>query len=150
MKKLTTGESAQYGLYVSTRPLDIRFAGADGESLEGLPDANYVRLPTLAVVAAAPMLGGAFVLAFPLLVILASIVCVARLVAKAVHKSAGEHAYLAQPRWEPMTSYLNRGKDEEGKDGKVAEPGEAAKDDLVDLREVVKARRSSETNEESR
>ena len=150
MKKLTTGEAAQYGLYVSTRPLDIRFVGADGESLEGLPEANYVRLPTLAVVAAAPVLGGAFVLAFPLLVILASVVCVARLVAKAVHKTAGDHAYLAQSRWEPVTSYLNRGKDEDGEADKAAEPGDAAKDDLVDLREVVKARRSSETDEESR
>lgn len=66
------GQSAPYGLFVSFRPLDTRFVGAAGEELEGIPGAHYKRLPNMVAVAMAPVLGGLFVVLFPLVVLLVS------------------------------------------------------------------------------
>jgi hypothetical protein len=139
MKSYEANKPARYGLYLSTRPMDIRFVGADGEDLDGVSGASYRRMPTWAVIAAGPVLGGAFVLAFPLLVILASIACIARLVATRVKSAAGEHAHLAMPRWEPSTAYLNKGKGD-----KAERKGEG--DELIDLEERVAKKRADESD----
>ena len=136
MKFHQTMQPAPYGLYISTRPFDVRFVGADGETLDGLPGASYRRVPTLLALLLAPMLGGAFVIAFPILVIVAAVVGIARVAVREVRKAAGEHAWLASPRWEPSTSYLTKGE----KKGDVEE----VPTELADLRDEVGERRADE------
>jgi hypothetical protein len=128
MKSIRNHESARYGLYVALRHLDVRLVGADGERLEGLEGATYTRLPTLLTLLLAPVLGGAFVLAFPLLVI----VVVAAGLARRLALSAAEHA-VAPAGWEPATSYLNKG------EHRAELPSE-----LADLEALVKERRRHE------
>ena len=131
-------QPAPYGLYISTRPFDVRFVGADGESLDGLPGAAYRRVPTLLAVLLAPLLGGAFVIAFPILVIVAAIVGLARVMFGRARKAAGDNAWIASPRWEPSTSYLTKGQ----KKGDAEEPAE-----LADLRDEVDQKRANEDDE---
>lgn len=134
MKFHQSMQPATYGLYISTHPFDVRFVGADGETLDGLPGASYRRMPTLLALLLAPVIGGAFVMAFPVLVIVASVIGIARVAVRGAKKAAGEHAWLASPRWEPSASYLTKGE----KKG-AEEPTE-----LADLRGKVDERRADE------
>lgn len=139
MKTYQNNENAPYGLYLSFRRPDIRFVGADGESLEGVDGATYRRLPTPLVVAAGPVLGGLFVIAFPVLIILATIVGLGRLITTRVRATADEHAYLASGRYEPSMAYLNKGEGE-GEDAELA--------DLEKEVETARADEAGEKNEE--
>jgi hypothetical protein len=103
MKRYETGSEAPYGLYISGRPLDIRFVGADGESLEGQPGAKYGRLPMWTVVALGPAMGGFFVVAFPLLVIGALLVALSRAIAS---KLADQTAWVARGGYQPVAAYF--------------------------------------------
>lgn len=135
MKRTTTNQPANYGLYISTSHLDARFVGADGEALAGLEGASYVRVPTLLALMLAPVFGGAFVIAFPILVLVSVAAALAEKALRA-REASGGHAWLAGPRWEPAASYLSRGE-------KDAAPQEAAPE-LSDLRAEVDARRATE------
>ena len=111
MKRYETGESACYGIYLGQNLLDVRFVGADGETLEGRRGGRYLRLPTWLIVVLGPALGGAFVMAFPLLVIAA---VVATLGSVVVRKLAGRHAYVARAGWQPAAAYFKHDQAEAG------------------------------------
>ena len=96
-----TDARAPYGVYLSTRPLDVRFVGADGETLEGRPGVGYRRLPTALVVAAGPLFGALFVVAFPVLVAIG-------LLAALRARVADHPAWLAAPRFQPGAVRLQR------------------------------------------
>ena len=111
MKRYSSNHPAPYGLYVSARPMDIHFVGSDGEDLAGREGASYRRLPTWFIALLAPALGGAFVMAFPLLVIAA---VVGTLAVGAVRAFSGRHAYVAHSNWQPAAAYFEgkRGADD--------------------------------------
>lgn len=132
MKRIESNQPANYGLYVSTSPLDVRFVGADGEPLAGLEGATYRRVPTLLALLLAPLLGAAFVMAFPMLVLVS---VAAALASQLVRARETRHAWLAGPRWEPATSYLSRG---------TQSPAVDELPELRDLRAEVDARRAGE------
>lgn len=138
--KFQSTQPAPYGLYISTRPLDVRFVGADGESLDGLPGAAYSRVPTLLAVLLAPVLGGAFVIAFPILVIVAAVVGLLRVTFGGLRKAAGDNAWLASSRWEPSTSYLSKNEKKEGAD---------VPPELADLASEVDDKRAEEDSTRS-
>ncbi len=71
MKTYQTAELAPYGLYLSFKPFDLSFVGAEGEALEGQPQAKYSRIPTPMLIVLSPVIGGVFVIAFPILVLVA-------------------------------------------------------------------------------
>lgn len=136
MKRYQTGSEAPYGLFVSVRPLDVRFVGADGESLEGHAGAQYVHLPMWTVVALGPVLGGFFLISFPLLALAALLVVLGR--ATAGHL-ATRYAWVARSAYRPVMATF-RGDD----DG--APSGDAAEDcgGLEDLWEEVRERAECE------
>jgi hypothetical protein len=105
MKTSKNGDQVTFGVYASMKPVDIRFVGADGETLEGKAGALYRRIPTLAMVALAPVFGGVFVMAFPALVVMLAIVGLARFAGRQL---VGDTAHLAVMRWEPTTAYLKQ------------------------------------------
>ena len=49
MKTYMSGQSVPYGVYASLKPLDLRFAGAEGEILDGRDGTTYTRLPAALV-----------------------------------------------------------------------------------------------------
>jgi len=134
MKRYETGEAAPYGIYIARNVMDVRFNGADGEALEGRAGGRYLRLPTWLVVAVAPALGGAFVLAFPLLVIAA---IVGTLGVGAARKLGGNrHAYVARSGWQPAAAYFKQ---------EQASAGDAGDDpELAELEAEVAARAEAE------
>ena len=130
MERYTAGSKAPYGLYLSTKPLDIRLVNGEGEHLEGLRDASYMRLPMWMVVLFGPAFGGAFVLLFPLLVLASPI---AALMGRL--KTADDHAYVVRGGFQPAMSYF-KGEGEETHGDK----GEGADPNVADLQDEVKAR----------
>jgi len=127
-------DSAPYGVYVSTRPLDLRFVGADGEPLDGRKGATYRRLPTALVIATSPLFGALFVLAFPLIVAVAMVAVLwARL---ARHASTG-HTWLVHSRYQPTAAYLNPGRTDDDSEDQ----------ELDELRREIDTRRSPERSD---
>jgi hypothetical protein len=154
MKTYENGQSAPYGTYATAFPPDIRFVGADGETLDALPSAKYVRLPTPLVFAITPIVGGVFVLAFPVMVLVATGMALwmlaSRLLSRAnatvtsrVKETVDRHSYVVRQRWEPVTAYLDgKGDEEEG-------AGETHSSELEDLEAEVTERRQAERETET-
>lgn len=115
MKTYKSGENARYGIYIAPRALDFRFVGADGERLEGKDGASYLHLPALLVILASPVLGGVFVLGFPVLVVGFVAVMIAKLAGEQTRALYEQHLHLSINRWEPTTAYLNKVKKNEEK-----------------------------------
>lgn len=148
MKKYSANTPSPYGLYVSFSPADIRFVGSEGETLEGRAK-TYRKLPTALVVLSAPVLGGAFVLAFPLVVIFAIASIVTHLAVKRVRKAAERRVYLIEHQWQPQATFLNgeqkaksavTEKSVDPNAGPDTEPD--ASDPYADLREEIARRKN--------
>ncbi len=69
MNSYQSGKPVEYGLYVSPKNLDFRFVHGDNENLEGIKGAHYFKLPTPLAIVLAPILGGIFVMTFPLIIV---------------------------------------------------------------------------------
>jgi hypothetical protein len=65
MATLTGGTRVRSGYYVGTRSYGFVNVEKDGTALPGGAGERFVRVPVLAVMAAAPALGGLFVVALP-------------------------------------------------------------------------------------
>ena len=139
MKTYNAGSKVGYGLYVSPKALDVRFVGSDEETLAGTKGKAYFRMPTLLMVLAAPILGGLFVLAFPVMVLLMVVVAIARLIYKTAASAVEARSHLLEMNWQPSAAYLNKNKPEQ-KDG----ASEAKVTELKDLKDEVASRRRDE------
>jgi len=118
-KNFRTGQRVSYGMYVSARPLDVRFVGADGEKLEGREGAEYRHIPNALAMLAAPVLGGLFVISFPITIFVAA----ARALTQATGEKVDEAATLARSSYQPQAAYFKgeAGEDEQAQDEKVAD-----------------------------
>ncbi len=139
MKTYQSGKPARGGVYVAPRRFDLRVVGADGEALEGKPEAKYVRIPTPLVIAMGPAIGGAYVVAFPFVIIGALAVVLVGGVRRMASSAAENQAHLAQVRWQPGAAYLN-GSENAGTKGE----DESSGDELDDLEKEIRARREKE------
>ena len=108
MKTYQAGKQVEYGIYISPKSIDCRFVGADNETLEGKPNATYYRLPTIVAIAAAPILGGIFVMTFPLLIIMMFAYAVCKPLIDAGKYLAKESEFLGSFQWQPTAAYLNK------------------------------------------
>jgi hypothetical protein len=134
MKRYANGTEAPYGLYLSSNPPDATFVGSEGEVIDGQDGATYVRVPTWLLVVVAPLLGGAFVVAFPALV-LATILWV--LGSAAVKAVSRQHAYVVRVGWQPAMAHFKKGS--EAKSDEASEEPE-----LQDLEAEVSERAEAE------
>jgi hypothetical protein len=66
-KTFAGGSRVSSGYYVNGRTFEFANIPSDGGALPGGPEVKFVRIPTLVAMAAAPALGGLFVVAFPLI-----------------------------------------------------------------------------------
>jgi len=139
MKTYQSGQSVRGGVYVAPRRFDLRVVGADDEPLEGKKDAKYLRIPTLLLIALGPVIGGAYVVAFPFVIMIALAVVLVGGVRRMLSSAAENQAHLAQVRWQPGAAYLN-GSENAGK----ASEGEPPDDELDDLEKEIRARREEE------
>jgi hypothetical protein len=65
MTTFESGTAVKSGYYVDTAGFAVATVSSDGGKLPGAPGNRWVRVPVLAVMAVAPILGGLFVLALP-------------------------------------------------------------------------------------
>ncbi len=66
-KTFAGGTRVNSGWYIDAKSFSFASIEMDGGALPGSSDKKFVRMPTLAVMAAAPALGGLFVVALPFL-----------------------------------------------------------------------------------
>ncbi len=123
---------APYGLYVSTRPVDARFVGAEGERLDGIEGATYRRIPTPLAVLLAPVFGGLFVMAFPVVIFAAIFTAIARMVGAGAREAATSTARVATARYATAAAFV---------DGKGEDRPEGTEEELADLEAEVADRR---------
>ncbi len=64
-KTFESGSRVSSGYYVNARSFELVNVEKDGSVLPGKPGGKFVRIPTLVAMAAAPALGGLFVVALP-------------------------------------------------------------------------------------
>ncbi len=64
-KTFESGSRVSGGYYVNTRSFELVNVEKDGSVLPGKPGTKFLRIPTLLAMAAAPALGGLFVVALP-------------------------------------------------------------------------------------
>ncbi len=122
------GTRVNSGYYINARSFEFANIHQDGTTLPGGPDARFVRIPTLVAMAAAPALGGLFVVALPFL----GFGMVAYAVAKKVGLGAKEVAATVATAPMPAGSTALTGapaeKDASGKPEEHPETEELAKE----------------------
>jgi membrane-associated phospholipid phosphatase len=102
-------QTVEPGLYLNLRQFSFESV-EEAKALPGTSEAIYRRVPMLALVAAAPFLGLAFVVFLPFI----GFAMVAWLLGvKGMHLAAdavGAAARVVRPNWEPSLAFLNRSK----------------------------------------
>lgn len=133
-KTFAGGTRVSSGYYVNARSFEFANIHDDGAMLPGGPDKKFIRLPTLAVMAAAPALGGLFVVALPFI----GFGMVAYAVAKRFGAGAKEVAATVATAPMPAGSTALTGKPTEK--GASGEP--TAHPETEELAKEIEARRS--------
>jgi hypothetical protein len=137
MAKTYAGQTqVRSGYYVNAHSFELVNIDRDGGTLPGVPETRYVRIPTLLAMAAAPALGGLFVVAFPLI----GLGVIGQAVFRAITGSAKEVAATVATPAMPAGSTALTGKPTEA--GATGEPSrEAATDTLA---KEIEARRGQQ------
>ena len=68
-KTYAGGTQVSRGYYINARTFEFANIARDGMPLPARPDAKFLRIPTVVAMAAAPAIGGLFVIALPLIVV---------------------------------------------------------------------------------
>jgi hypothetical protein len=122
---LTAGTMARGGFYFNRDKLDlIAVSGKEG-LLPGADGQRYLRVPVLAVLFLAPLLGGLFVMFMPFIGFVLVFQHLGRLSISGVRRAARGLAFVVAPTWRPGEAYFA------GKEGekKQAKESTAAKTD---------------------
>ena len=116
MASFPGGTAVKRGYYIDGRQFEFATVERDGNALPGGPDRRWLRLPVIAVVAAAPALGGLFVISLPFLTFGLAAYAIAKKVATAVGAGARELGATLSPELRPGEAHLT------GKTEKEATP----------------------------
>ena len=139
----TAGDPVEYGVYLSLWPFDVQHVGVDGEALQGIGGANYRRVPMWAALLVSPILGGAFVLLFPLFIAAAIVYASGLLLRRGLSTLLGASPATEGPAvFAPGAAWLG-GRNGVRPTSAEAGDGEGA-EELVDLEREVEERRSDD------
>ncbi len=134
------GTQVRSGYYLDASSFRFTNVDRDGQALPGGADARWRKVPVLAVVAAAPVLGGLFVVALPFLGFGVTAYAVARKLGVGARKGAEELAATMAPPFVPGEAHLTGEPAGEGHDAAAA--GAAPADERVEAleREIAEKR----------
>ncbi len=132
-KTFVSGNRVNRGIYVNARSLQLVNVEKDGSVLPG-SNAKFVRIPTLVAMAAAPALGGLFVVALPFI----GFGVMAHALVKAVTGGAKEVAATVAAASMPAGSAALTG--QEAEKGATGEPVEHAETEK--LAKEIEAKRA--------
>ena len=131
MTRYTGGTQVRSGYYIEASSFQFVNVEKDGRALPGGADRRYVRIPTLAVMAAAPALGGLFVVALPFLGFGMGAVALARKLGLGAREGVTQiAATMATPAAAPGMAHLAGQPPEEAKEGEAA-PADARTEALA-------------------
>ena len=133
-KTFAGGSRVNSGYYIDAKSFSFANVEKDGGALPGPSDRKFVRIPTLAVMAAAPALGGLFVVALPFLGFGMVVYAVARKLGVGAKEIA---ATVATPAMPAGSAALTGKPAEEGATGEVAKDAKAE-----ELAKEIEAKRS--------
>ena len=112
---ITSGTPVKGGYYFNSRRWTFARVEKDGETLPGARNERWTRVPVPIVIAAAPVLGGMFVVAFPIIGLVAVGVAIGRKLGGGVRETATDLAANLAPGPLPGEAHLT------GKAGDKAE-----------------------------
>ena len=128
---MTAGTMVKGGFYFNRDKLDlIAVSGKEG-MLPGADGQRYLRVPVLAVILLAPVLGGLFVMFMPFIGFVLVFQHLGRLMLSGAKRAGRGLLFVVTPTWRPGEAYFA------GKEGvkKQAKETAAAKDDADKSRE---------------
>ena len=125
------------GTYLNTKRFALTQVSNDGDALPGAAGEEWVRVPTAVAIAAAPILGGLFVVAFPFVGLATVAAGVARKLAGGVKDGAADLAANLSAGPVPGEAHLT------GKPGEAGQPvaGEPSDPSLAALGKDIEAKR---------
>jgi hypothetical protein len=133
---ITSGTPVKSGYYWNAKRWTFTHVAKDGEALRGGSEDRWVRVPATLVLAAAPVLGGVFVLALPVFGAVAIGRALVRRVGGGVKESAADLAAHLAPGPVPGEAHLT------GKPGEE-HPAAPAKDPALEaLEKDIEGKRS--------
>jgi hypothetical protein len=106
MASYAGGSQVKSGYYVQAKSFEFTRVEKDGGALPGAGDVRWVRVPVLAVMAAAPALGGLFVVALPFLGFGVAAYAVAKKLGLGAKEKAEQLAATVSPGWVPGEAHL--------------------------------------------
>jgi hypothetical protein len=109
MKRYRGNQKVHSGVYFNLQEISFKSIDREGR-LPGTDQEEYLRVPTLALLIAGPILGGVYVIFLPLI----GLAMLAWLAVGKIVELAGYAAEAAvrvlRPAWEPGWAFLSRGK----------------------------------------
>jgi hypothetical protein len=127
----TAGAMVKGGFYFNRDKLDlVAVSGKEGK-LPGAEGQRYLRIPALAVVALAPVLGGLFVVFMPFIGFALVLQHLGRVSLAGVKRAGRGLLSIVTPTWRPGEAYF-AGKEGEKQEAKDAKDANADKDTPAD------------------
>jgi hypothetical protein len=126
MFRYTGGQTVKHGFYWNARTWQITLIEHQGGTLPGDGGARYARVPVVAMLLLAPIMGAAYVMFLPFIGFAMVLDFLARRVARGARAGALTLGAVVVPSWRPGEAYL--AKDEHGKDEKAKHEEEAGDD----------------------
>ena len=129
MRKHEGGEKVPGGFYWKQNNWEIEVVKGNEGTLPGKTDTTYVRIPTLAMLLGAPVMGGLFVIVLPFLGFAMLASHLGKKAVAGVKEAADEIGAAVGPAWQPGEArFAGKKKAKKGKKAgtKTAEEGETA------------------------
>ncbi|HEY7725895.1 MAG TPA: hypothetical protein VH880_11210 [Anaeromyxobacteraceae bacterium] len=145
MTRIEAGTAAKAGYYLNTRTWQVHPVAKDGERLPGEPGEKWMKVPVLAALALAPVLGLAFLVFLPFIGFYLTGEAALRPVLRAFRREAGELAATMAPGWQPGEAHLTGRHEESAPAAAKGPPPEApGKEPLEELAKEIEERRAAE------
>ncbi len=106
MKSYYGGETVKSGFYFSFRDKDLVDLGTDFESLPGVNEDRYVRIPSVLMVLAGPLIGLLYVIFLPLISFVMLLYVIGKRVRIQLHKAGAGLLHRASATWRPGFAYF--------------------------------------------
>ncbi len=130
------GTQVRNGYYVDAGSLTFVNVEKDGGALPGGPEKRWRRVPVVLLLAAAPVIGGLFVVILPVVGFGAGAYAIGRRLTGRAKAGAKELAATVASPWVPGEAHLTGRRGQGERAG-----GEEPSDDLVDLEQEIAKRR---------
>jgi len=121
MFRHTGGELTKHGFYWNPRTWQVTLIERQGGVLPGPATERYARVPVLAMLFIAPIMGAAYVMFLPVIGFAMVLDFLGRRAFRAAKSGGLAMASIVSPRWRPGEAYL--AKEEKDKDEKADEEG---------------------------